>query len=93
MKNNFYSFLISCFIFTIISCGKTTEEGVNDSVAKTNETVFGGTDGQTTSSGDEAPQNVVFGKTILAPETTQSTEFEESGSDVIKTSSGDYVVV
>ena len=93
MKYNFYSFLISCFIFSVISCGKTTEEGVNDSVAKTNDTVFGGTDGQTTSAGDEAPTNVVFAKTILDPGATQSKDFEESGSDVIKTSGGDYVVV
>ena len=56
MKDCFYSFLISCLIiFTIISCGKTTEENVNDTVSKTNDTVndtagivndtiFGGTD-------------------------------------------------
>ena len=93
MKKNFYSFLISCFIFTIISCGKSTEENVSDAVAKTNETVFGGSDGQTTSAGDESPTNVVFGKTILDPDATQSKEFEESGSDVIRTSGGDYVVV
>ena len=55
MKNNFYSFLISCFIISVISCGKTTEEGVNDSISKTNESVFGGSDGQTTSAGDESP--------------------------------------
>ena len=42
MKNNFYRFLISCFIFLVISCGKTTEEGVNDTVSKTNDTIFGG---------------------------------------------------
>ena len=30
-------------MFTIISCGKTTEENVNDTVAKTNDTVFGKT--------------------------------------------------
>ena len=84
MSKIFYIFLISCFIFSVISCGKTTEEGVNDSVAKTSDTVFGGTDGST-ASGDEAPKNVVFGKTILAPGAIQSMDFEESGSDVIKT--------
>ena len=93
MRKIFYGILIPCFILSVISCGKTTEENVNDAVSKTNETVFGGTDGQTTSLGDEVPTNVVFGKTILAPGTTKSNEFEESGSDVIKTSSGDYVVV
>jgi len=93
MINIFYSFLIFCFILSVISCGKSTEENVGDTIAKTNETVFGGTDGQLTSAGDEAPTNVVFGKTILDPGATQSKDFEESGSDVIKTSGGDYVVV
>jgi hypothetical protein len=35
----------------------------------------------------------VFGKTILDPDATQSKDYEESASDVIKTSGGDYVVV
>ena len=34
-----YSFLISCSILTIISCGKTTEETVSEAVSKTNDTV------------------------------------------------------
>ena len=93
MKNNFYSFLISCFIFSVISCGKTTEEGVNDTVSKTNDTIFGGGSDGSTASGDEAPKNVVFGKTILDPDATKSADYEESGSDVIQTSGGDYVVV
>ena len=41
MRKIYYSFLISCFIFTIISCGKSTEENVNDAVSKTNENIFG----------------------------------------------------
>ena len=41
MRKIFYSFLIFCFILTIISCGKTTEENVNDTVSKTNDTIFG----------------------------------------------------
>jgi len=45
MKKIFYSFLISCFIFTIISCGKSTEENVNDAVSKTNDNIVGGTGG------------------------------------------------
>ena len=55
MREFFYSFLIFSFIFTIISCGQTTEENVSSAVSKTNETVndasgainntlFGGTD-------------------------------------------------
>ena len=85
MRNIFYSILIYCFIFSVISCGKTTEENVNDTVSKTNDTLFGGSGGSTA--------NVVFGKTILDPDATQSKDFEESGSDIIETSSGDYVVV
>ena len=55
MREIFYRFLISCFIFTIISCGLTTEENVGSAVSKTsdsvndaggalNNTLFGGTD-------------------------------------------------
>ena len=39
MREFFYSFLIFSFIFTIISCGQTTEENVSSAVSKTNETV------------------------------------------------------
>ena len=74
MRKFFYNFLIFCFIFTIISCGKTKSDGSK-------------------ASGDEAPTNVVFGKTILDPDATQSNDYEESASDVIQTSGGDYVVV
>ena len=52
MKKIFYSFFISCFIFTIISCGKTTEENVNDAVSKTNDNIVGGTGGTGGSYGD-----------------------------------------
>ena len=41
MREIFYSFLVSCLIFTIYSCGKTTEENVNDTVSKTNENIDG----------------------------------------------------
>ena len=61
MRKIFYILLIYCFIFTIISCGKTTEEGVNDAVSKTNDTIFGGGSDGSTASGDKAPTNVVFG--------------------------------
>ena len=54
MREFFYSFLIFSFIFTIISCGQTTEENVSSAVSKTsdtlndaggaiNNTLFGGT--------------------------------------------------
>ena len=45
MRKIFYSFLIWCFIFTIVSCGKSTEENVNDAVSKTNDNIAGGTGG------------------------------------------------
>ena len=61
MRKIFYSFLISCVIPTIISCGKTTEENVNDTVSKTNDTVFGGTDG----SGAQCKSGVNFQKEYL----------------------------
>ena len=55
MREFFYNFLIFCSIFTIISCGQTTEENVSSAVSKTSDTVndasgtinntlFGGTD-------------------------------------------------
>ena len=55
MREFFYSFLIFSFIYTIISCGQTTEENVSSAVSKTSDTVndaggainntlFGGTD-------------------------------------------------
>ncbi len=40
----FNSFLVYCFIITIISCGKSTEENLNETVAKTNDTIFGSND-------------------------------------------------
>ena len=55
MREFYYSFLIFSFIFTIISCGQTTEENVSSAISKTNDavndtggtinnTLFGGTD-------------------------------------------------
>ena len=45
MRKIFYSFLISCFILTILSCGKSTEETVNDAVSKTNDSIHGSSSG------------------------------------------------
>ena len=98
----FYQFLICFFILSIISCGQTSEETFNQAVSNTNDAVnntagavddalFGENDGIML--GDEAPENVIFSETILDPDTTLSGEFEESASDIIRTSSGDYVVV
>ena len=55
MRDIFFSFVISCLSFTIISCGQTTEEGVasavsstsdavNDTTGAVDNTLFGGTD-------------------------------------------------
>ena len=55
MREIFYSLVVCCSIFTIISCGQTTEENVSSAVSKTsdtvndasgaiNDTLFGGTD-------------------------------------------------
>ena len=43
MRNIYYSLVVCCSIFTIISCGQTTEENVNGTVSKTNNILFGGT--------------------------------------------------
>ncbi|GIT09328.1 MAG: hypothetical protein CM1200mP30_29580 [Pseudomonadota bacterium] len=45
MRKIFYSFLISCFILTILSCGKSTEETVNDAVSKANDSIHGSSSG------------------------------------------------
>ena len=42
MKNIYYSFLIFYLILTFISCGKSTEETVNEAVSKTNNNIVGG---------------------------------------------------
>ena len=39
MRKIFDSFLLSCFILTILSCGKSTEETVNDAVSKANDSI------------------------------------------------------
>ena len=45
MRKFFYSFLIFSFIFTIFSCGKTTEENVNETVSKSKNKIIFGTGG------------------------------------------------
>jgi len=45
MRKIFYSSLISCFILTFISCGKSTEETVNDAVSKANDSVYSSSGG------------------------------------------------
>ena len=54
MRELFYSFLIFCFIFTIFSCGQTTEENIGSAVSKTNDTVNDASD---------AINNTLFGGT------------------------------
>ena len=45
MRKIFCSFLISCFILTIFSCGKSTEETVNDAVSKANDSIHASSGG------------------------------------------------
>lgn len=41
MRKIFYSFIIFCIISSVISCGKSTEENVNDALSKTSENIEG----------------------------------------------------
>jgi hypothetical protein len=77
----FYSFLISCFIFVIISCGNSTEENVSSAVSKTNDAVndtagtvndgvFGGTDG----SGAQCKSGVTFQKKYFVRQVKQTND-------------------
>ena len=77
-----YSFLICCFIFTIISCGKTTEENVNDTVSKTNDTIFGTGGG----SGGQCQSGGTFQKNIYARQVKQTND-----CGYIVASSGGYL--
>ena len=89
MRKIFYSFLVSCFIFTIISCGKTTEETVNDTVSKTNDNVVGGTGGTGGGgSGDQCTSGVTFQKEYLYTRQVKQTNdcgyIAVSGGGIIK---------
>ena len=75
-------FLISSLFFHS-SCGQNSSTTSNSASNPADQTT----------SGDESPSNVVFSKTIMDPDATQSKDYEESASDVIKTSDGNYVVV
>ncbi len=89
-KNKFFNkkflhllfFLISSLFFHS-SCGQNSSTTSNSASNPADQTT----------SGDESPSNVVFSKTIMDPDATQSKDYEESASDVIKTSDGNYVVV
>ena len=89
-KNKFFNkkflhllfFLISSLFFHS-SCGQNSSTASNSASNSADQTT----------SGDESPSNVVFSKTIMDPDATQSKDYEESASDVIKTSDGNYVVV
>ena len=101
LKPLFFPTILVLAFGLMLSCAKSSEDNINSGVANTNENLTdledvitgGGGGGSSNSSSDEAPKNVVFGKTILDPDATQSKDYEESASDVIKTSGGDYVVV
>ena len=82
MREIFYRFLIFCLIFTIFSCGKTTEENVNDTVSKTNDTVFGTGGG----SGGQCTSGVTFQKNIFGKNVKQTND-----CGYIVASSGGYL--
>ena len=89
-KNKFFNkkllhllfFLISSLFFHS-SCGQNSSTASNSTSNSADQTT----------SGHESPSNVVFSKTIMDPDANQSKDYEESASDVIKTSDGNYVVV
>ena len=85
MNKKFLNFVILFISFLLLysACAKkssTTSDSTSNS------------DNQTTSS-DDAPNQVVFTKTIMDPDATQSKDYEEWASEVIQTSDGGYVVV
>jgi len=82
----FYGFLILCFIFTIISCGLTTEENVGSAVSKTNDAVNDGVFGGT-GSGRQCPSRGTFQKNIYARQVKQTT----NDCGYILASSGGYL--
>ena len=98
MREIFYSFLVSCLIFTIFSCGKTTEENVNDTVSKTNETVndtagfvndtiFGGTDG-----GSGIIHTKFVKKIIPGNGDDNNVNYCYLGADIKQTDDGGYII-
>jgi hypothetical protein len=85
MNKKFLNFVILFISFLLLysACAKkssTTSDSTSNS------------DNQTTSS-DDAPNQVVFTKTIMDPDATQSKDYEEWASEVIQTSEGGYVVI
>ena len=120
LKSLFFPTILALALGLMLSCAKSSEDNINDTVADTNDAIDEGVantkenledtlednndtavdlenalsgGGASSSSDDEAPNKVVFGKTILDPDATQSKDYEESANDVIRTSGGDYVVV
>ena len=79
MNKKFLNFIILLISFLFL----------HSSCAKKSSTT---SDSQTTSS-DDAPNQVVFTKTIMDPDATQSKDYEEWASEVIQTSDGGYVVI
>ena len=101
LKFLFFPTILVLVFGLMLSCAKSSEDNINDGVANLGNTLGGGgssgsgggSSGSGGGSSDEAPNNVVFSKTILDPDAKWSRDYEESASDVIKTSGGDYVVV
>ena len=91
MREIFYISLVSCLIFTIFSCGKTTEENVNDTVSKTNETVNDTADivNDTIFGGTGEGSGIIHTKFVkkVLPE-----NYCASSVDVKQTNDGGYII-
>ena len=98
MREIFYSFLVSCLIFTIFSCGKTTEENVNDAVSKTSDTVndAGGAVNDTIFGGTDEGSGIIhtkFVKKIIPGNGDDNTvNYCYLGADIKQTDDGGYIV-
>jgi len=98
MREIFYIFLVSCLIFTIFSCGKTSEENINDTVSKTNETVNDtvGTVNDTIFGGTDEGSGIIhtkFIKEIIPGDGDDNTvNYCYLGADIKQTDDGGYII-
>ena len=96
MREIFYSILIFCFIITIFSCGKTTEENVNDTVSKTNENIEGiledNNDTIATDTSSDNPSIKFFKKIIPGDGDGNTVNYCYLGADIKQTDDGGYII-
>ena len=96
MREIFYSILIFCFIITIFSCGKTTEENFNDTVSKTNENIEGiledNNDTIATDTSSDNPSIKFFKKIIPGDGDGNTVNYCYLGADIKQTDDGGYII-